>query len=340
MFCPQCGNNVPDGATFCAACGCSVAVGAPVTDSAPVQQPQPAPEYPQNTYAPAQKGCVSQAWSDIVSSPNWVKRILLLMVMNCVPILDLYAGGYTLQWGSDAARGKAGSLPVGSFDRKTILLGLVPFLLTILLLLGVTVLLLFCVIPILGYIICFVGIVMANAFYYMALLRVGATGKVASAFDLSELFRAYRKNLGGLVFATLIPGILGGLVVTVIVLIIITIVTLLNYPTFANMSSYTQLYFANNPLELLGFSVSFLIAFVLAVLIAFLVQGFVDLWTMRAVGHWVNRTVPEWAAEAAEAAGAAEVAGTAEAAEATGAAEAEHPSKDDVSGVKVETPVE
>ncbi len=331
MFCPQCGNNVPDGAAFCATCGCSVAMGAPVMDPASTQQPQPAPGYPQNTYAPAPKGCVSQAWSDIVSSPNWVKRILLLMVMNCVPVLNLYSSGYILQWGSGAARGKVGSLPTDSFDRRTILLGLVPFLLSLLFFLGASVLTLFCIIPILGYIVFIVGVVMANAFYYMALMRVGATGKIASAFDLSELFRVYRKKLGSLVFATLIPGILGGLVTFAIIVIIFAIVSLFNYPALASMSSYTQSYFMSNPVALIGMSASYLVAFVIAFIVAFLMEGFVELWTMRAVGHWVNRTAPEWAAEALE---------DGKAAEDVEALKVEHPFKNDASDAKVETPAE
>lgn len=298
MFCPQCGSSVPDGASFCATCGASVAVSAPVADPVPAQQPQQAPGNPQYVYVPAPKGCVSQAWSDITSSPNWIKRILLLMIMNCVPVLSLYTNGYIMQWGAEAAHGKGESLPVGTFNRKTILYGLIPVMLMVLFLLGATVLLLLCVIPILGYIACLVGVVMGTAFYYMALLRVATTGKVASAFDLSELFRAYRKNLGSLVFSTFIPSLIGGLVSSIIALVIFSIAALVSYSSIEHMTSYTYTYLMSNPLALITFSTSFLVAFVFAFLIALLVQGFIELWTMRAVGHWVNRTVPEWAAEA------------------------------------------
>ncbi len=57
-------------------------------------------------YAAAPQGCLGAAWHDITSSPGWVKRVLLLMVMNCVPVLNFFAKGYNLQWGAQAARGE------------------------------------------------------------------------------------------------------------------------------------------------------------------------------------------------------------------------------------------
>ncbi len=73
--------------------------------------------------AAAPQGCLGAAWHDITSSPGWVKRVLLLMVMNCVPVLNFFAKGYNLQWGAQAARGDVQPLPRGVFGKKTFLAG-------------------------------------------------------------------------------------------------------------------------------------------------------------------------------------------------------------------------
>ena len=44
-FCQKCGNQVPDGTTFCQVCGAPMAQQAPAQQAAPQYQPPQAPQY-------------------------------------------------------------------------------------------------------------------------------------------------------------------------------------------------------------------------------------------------------------------------------------------------------
>lgn len=52
------------------------------------------------------KGCVGAAWSDITSSQGWFKKILLLGLIMCVPILNFYVIGYCMRWARQLVLGK------------------------------------------------------------------------------------------------------------------------------------------------------------------------------------------------------------------------------------------
>ncbi len=300
MYCPQCGMKNADEWSFCAECGAPLNTAVLTSASAPA------------AFAPAPKGCVGQALSDITGSPHWIKRVFLLMLMNCVPILNIYVAGYSLQWGAQAARGKSEPLAPGSFDAKTFLLGLFPLLLSILMALGTSIFFMFLFIPIIGALFVAVVNLLAYAFYVMSTMRAGVTGKLSRAFDLSELFRAYRKNLSGLLAASIVPALLGGLVVFVIGVLLMALVGVSSYAAFSAMngSSYGFLgsfrYGYVDPSAVFGVLAGLSFALTIIVILALFAEGFVNLWIMRAVGYWVRRNVPEWA-ESEEAAAPASV---------------------------------
>ena len=265
-------------------------------------QQQPVYQQPVAPMPPAPKGNVGQAWSDITSTPNWIKRVLILMLMNCVPVLDIFFRGYVLQWGAEAVRGKAAPMVPGSFNRKTFVLGLVPFVLNILLNLGSAVLWVLGFIPFIGFILAIVADWMASAFCYMAIMRVGATGSFGSAFDLSELVRVYRKNIGGLLFATIIPGLICSAIAFLVGFILLLIVSLFSMGSLDGIEQairYLNRY--GDPIAIISIFGSLIavfgVALILVILFASFMDGFAQLWTMRAVGYWVGRNAPEWAAE-------------------------------------------
>ena len=324
MYCPQCGKKNVDEALFCEACGRSLtssanqaqastqagvqqtvqqatqqaAVGATVA-SAAAAGAQAAPTFN------AQKGCIGQAWSDITNSPHWVKRVLTLMLMNCVPILHFFPSGYSLQWGAQAASGNPQPLAAGVFTKKTFIFGLIIVLLDILLALGTSVFSLFSLIPILGVLLVVAINLLAAAFCYLSLLRVGVTGKLGSAFDLSELFRVYRKNLGGLFAAAIVPNLICSAIVIVAVIVLLFFAGLSGYAAYIDIDSYGHYGYGYGynafPAAAIGFLSGAIVLVIIAVLFALFVAGFANLWTLRAVGYWVNRTEPQWALEAAEA---------------------------------------
>lgn len=316
--------------------------GAPVAQPAaqPVSAPVYAPAQPQvpaNPYArpeqgagytahsqtphqgqpsvPAQRGCLGAAFHDITTSPGWVKRVLLLMVMKCVPVLSFYASGYNVQWGAQAARGDNSPLPRGTFDKKTFLTGLFMVLLTTLLNIANVWMLALNFIPFVGFVLVFVINLFAGAFYSLAVMRMALYKALGQAFELSEIFRAYKKRIGSLIAAACVPAIIVNVVFVLLLVLILLIMAAVSFAGSSAMygySSYGSSMGALGAMSALSYDpvgavfgiISALGAmfFVIGALYLFL-SGLAEIWSMRAVGLWVARFVPEWAEEAKDSEG-------------------------------------
>ncbi len=299
MYCSHCGKKNADESLFCVECG------SPLRKAAVAGAARPAGAtvgMPSEYVVP--KGCVGQAWSDITSSPNWIKRVLTLMLMNCVPVLNFFAVGYGLQWGAQAAKGEPKPLSAGAFNKKTFVLGLIVVLLDILLAVATIVFGVLSFIPILGAILLIAINLMASAFYELAKMRAGVTGKLGSAFDLSELFRAYRKNLGGLFAAAIVPKLICGVVIVVIVIVLVFLAGLSGYAAYTDFLDYDYSYGYGHGYSYPAYGVGYLGGAVALIIVAAVLALFIDglgmLWAMRAVGHWVHRNEPQWASEGAK----------------------------------------
>lgn len=332
MLCPSCGSTLPDGAKFCGACGAKLASadqGPAVSEAAaqPAAAPSGASEVSSSASAtvPAaqaavpvppvgasagQKGVLGQAWSDITSSPGWVKRMLLLMVMNVVPVLNCFVSGYLLQWGADASRGVNPSLPKQAFDLRGFLTGLFYCLLSVLMVVGMAWTGILAVIPILGWIVMALLPFFANAFLAKAGMRMAIFSRLGAAFDLSVLFAKYKKHLGPLFAATFVPN----LIVVIVVCTLLGILFIGGCAAGSSMLSagmYGSSRSSSMALEglMLGAGVG-VIFFVVICLFAVCFAAFAQAWSLRAVGIWAARVAPEWQEQAAqEQEGAAKAAG-------------------------------
>lgn len=258
-------------------------------------------------YPSAPQGCLGAAWHDIASSPGWVKRVLLLMVMNCVPVLNFFAQGYNLQWGAQAARGDAQPLPRGVFGKKTILAGLLFAAINLLGGIAGVVLLAFNIIPFVGFIIVGVANLFIGTFVSLAAMRMMVYRSFGEAFELSELCAKFKKSFGSLFAAACVPGIIAGVLLFLIMALVMAALVLASmaggsagyygYGYGASSFAYDPVGFTFVLLSMFGGAMLF--AFVLALF----AYGFADLWSMRAVGHWVARNAPEWVEEARDSEG-------------------------------------
>lgn len=267
--------------------------------------------------AAAQRGCLGAAFHDIVSSPGWVKRVLLLMVMKCVPILSFYASGYNVQWGARAARGDNAPLPKGVFDRKTFLTGLFMALLTTLLNIANVWMLALNFIPFIGFILVFVINLFAGALYSLAVMRMALYKALGQAFELSEIFRAYKKRIGSLLAAACVPAIIVNVVFVLVLVLILVIIaavsfagssTTYGYPSYGGYGMYGGLgamsMLSYDPVgAVLGIISSLGVMFFVIGALFFFFNGLAEIWSMRAVGLWVARFAPEWAEEAKDSKG-------------------------------------
>lgn len=335
MYCPSCGNDLADDAKFCGACGTRIqATRTPVVQDASARQQTPTPHRnhsvplgqnatqdqgavyqsavhqtpsvhntpnmdPGATVMTAPKGALGQAWSDITSSPKWFSRILLLIIMNCVPILNCFSLGYMLQWGADASRGTNPTLPKGAFDLHCFLSGLFYGILSLLMSIGLLWTVVLGFIPIIGWIASIAISLFATTFTMLAAMRMAVYKRFGKAFDLSELFRKYKSSLGSLFAAAIVPNIAVGICILVLVLLIVGAGGAFwasSMPSLGYMTSYAA---SDNMLNtLLVGAGAGIILIVLVALLAVFCYGFAQLWALRAVGVWVSRNAAEWQQEA------------------------------------------
>lgn len=263
---------------------------------------------------PTQRGCLGAAFHDIISSPGWIKRVLLLMVMKCVPILSFYASGYNVQWGAQAARGSNAPLPKGVFDRKTFLTGLFMALLTTLLNIANVWMFALNFIPFIGFILVFVINLFAGAFYSLAVMRMALYKALGQAFELSEIFRAYKKRIGSLLAAACVPAIIVNVVFVLVLVLILLIMAAVSFAGSSMSYGYSGYggYGGLGAISMLSYDpVGAVLGIVSALGVMFFVigalffffNGLAEVWSMRAVGLWVARFAPEWAEEAKDSKG-------------------------------------
>lgn len=310
MFCNSCGKEIADGAKFCGGCGAVVgaadqgatAGNAAPNYSAPANNAAPAHSAP--TQQPvAQKGILATAWNDITSSDGWVKRLFLLMAMNCVPILNLFVEGYLIDWAADAARGNNNVLPKENFDRRIFLKGLFVVILSFLYSIAVGILFFIGMIPFIGAVIGFVISLFTNPILYLMLVRMSVREKFWAAFDMSEIWRRYKTGVGSLVGATFLPAFIINLIFFIIVAIIVGIIIMVTMSGFSSMGYYGRGGFGYMPSG--GFEGIFGMLFgaiavlgifaVIFVLLFIFINTLASIWTQRAVGIWVSRYAPDWA---------------------------------------------
>lgn len=330
MICPHCGAEVEDGVKYCPVCGSAMSVeqaatpgtadqgvapgtgnqsfgsGAPNQGSVSnaADQAQPAPgQYPVVPAAPvAQKGCLGQGWSDITSSPDWVKLVLPLMVMRAIPVIRFFSSGYNLKWGVAAAKGDNSLLQKGTFGKLEAKAGFFYVVLTWLFNIAVAgVSLLVMGIPVLGAIVMVAAGIVLNAITFAAALRMAMFDKFGEAFELSDLVAAFKRKPGQLILASYIPALIVGAIASVLMAIVLGANFSDIFSELAYSSSYSSYGYGSSILgvssiidlvfELLGVIG---VAGSLVLLVASLLQGFAELWSMRAVGIWVQRYVPEW----------------------------------------------
>ena len=129
MFCKKCGNQLPEGAKFCAACGattemtqqtCSAAQDAPEQPAAAAArnttQPQPVPPQPPAYTAAVQKS----------DAPLGVGQYIGMFLLMCVPILNIVL---LFMW----SFGKAVNINKRNFARASLVLAAIGLILWIVL---------------------------------------------------------------------------------------------------------------------------------------------------------------------------------------------------------------
>lgn len=322
MICRHCGTQNRDGDAFCRNCGTSLEATtfatppapapaqqqyATVQQSAPVQQ-QYAPVPAAAPYAQPmkQEGCVAAAWRDVKGTPGWFKKMLLLGLCNAVPILNWIVPGFALRWARGLSFGKREDMPQEIFGDRAFVTGFFYALITAIV---------FAVLWTVSYVMGFVAgyrlagvvslaLLVLSVFWGMfgnaCIIRMAVCDNLGAAFGLSKVWQGYKKALGSLFCASIVPGLIVGLIGFGIALLLILLLSLVAVGGIASMTSYGY-YGSNSAMVgnmLAGIGVPGVILLLIGWLLFSMLQALSITMSMRALGHWASRVAPEWASEA------------------------------------------
>lgn len=294
--------------------------------------PTPAP-VPAPAPATAQEGVIGAAWNDIKSSPGWLKHVLMLCLIGCVPIMNFAVDGYCIRWGRDLAFGKRSPLPKTIFKKKEISTGFFAYLVAFALSFALTIVVMaissllsgIASIPSITFGIIVSGLLTVAAFLFSLLvygpcinasvMRMSIVGFLESGFNFRKVFDAFKKAPGGLIGASVLPRLIVGFVAVIVIGIIVAIVIGIAVGIGSAAVNGASSYYPYGGygygggfrsidalFGLFSGAATILIFFFVAIyILASMFNVFATLLTYRAIGHWAARNAPEWANEAEDA---------------------------------------
>lgn len=121
-----------------------------------------------------------------------------------------------------------------------------------------------------------------------AVMHLAVTGRVESAFAFGKIWKSYKKQLGKLFCASLLPGIITGAILAVVVLILLGILIAI----LAGVSHSGGFFSA-----LFGGGIGAILIIALIIFAVAFVGAFTSMLKYRAVGYWAQRYAPEWVHE-------------------------------------------
>ena len=326
MYCPQCGTENHDGSQYCRHCGSFIAGAAGAASHDAPQQPYAQPYTqpheqaqgqpygqspygaPQRSYAqrPVSAGaCLSEAWADVRGSEGWVGKACLLGLVNAVPILNFVTIGYILRWARQIATGVRLPMPKGLFVDRAFVVG---FFATVIYLISYFVMGIATVfvgwVPLLGALAAFAFSIFFGMFVDASVVRMAVVDRFGAAFDFGKVWRAYKRSLGSLFCASVVPLIVMGIVivaVAVVYAIVLAVFVGSGAVSFSIYSSHHAFYEGiASALFTTGAGVGTVVATVVLWVLVAMVRAVAQLVSLRAIGHWAMRVAPDWAAEAPE----------------------------------------
>lgn len=243
------------------------------------------------------EGCISAALADIRGSKNWFGRALVLGLINCVPVLNFFSQGYLLNWSREVPFGGKTQMPKKYFSGKNFEIGFYFFLISLVfaLVVGIASAVIGWI-PLIGWFAALALSFGASMFVQACSMRMAMMQQLGDGFSIGKVWQMIKRNWTGLFCAAVVPGIVAGLVISVIALIAMFLGLGAVVPV-AMMDPYS--YGSSAVAGMLGaLGVVGVLAMLAIMVLCLVVEFFASLVTIRAVAHWVGRYAPEWASEA------------------------------------------
>lgn len=243
------------------------------------------------------EGCISAALADIRGSKNWFGSALVLGLINCVPVLNFFSQGYLLNWSREVPFGGKTQMPKKYFSGKNFEIGFYFFLISLVfaLVVGIASAVIGWI-PLIGWFAALALSFGASMFVQACSMRMAMMQQLGDGFSIGKAWQMIKRNWTGLFCAAVVPGIVAGLVISVIALIAMFLGLGAVVPV-AMMDPYS--YGSSAVAGMLGaLGVVGVLAMLAIMVLCLVVEFFASLVTIRAVAHWVGRYAPEWASEA------------------------------------------
>lgn len=243
------------------------------------------------------EGCISAALADIRGSKNWFGSALVLGLINCVPVLNFFSQGYLLNWSREVPFGGKTQMPKKYFSGKNFEIGFYFFLISLVfaLVVGIASAVIGWI-PLVGWFAALALSFGASMFVQACSMRMAMMQQLGDGFSIGRVWQMVKRNWTGLFCAAVVPGIVAGLVISVIALIAMFLGLGAIVPV-AMMDPYS--YGSSAAAGMVGaLGVVGVLAMLAIMVLCLVVEFFASLVTIRAVAHWVGRYAPEWASEA------------------------------------------
>lgn len=336
MFCSQCGAPMGDNDKFCGVCGApnTAAPRAAASASQPQFQPQPfvAPQPAMNV----PKGCMAQAFNDMIKVPGTLVRvcqIAFLPALICVvsvlvlfiPVIggiaaaigfllayvaSVCGAGFAIEWGRDLSLKdddgmerpllRSTSFGLGIFS--SVITGVLEFIAAIPVIGGVLSVIESTLIASMGWLVfaLFVSFVLGIFFRMFgdaAVMHFAVAGRMESAFSLKKVWKPYKANLGKLFCASILPEVLTGIVSNIIMGVFTVI-----FGSFAALGLSSYGYYSPSGLEAIfrGGGIVLILFLMITAFVSVFFIVFGKMLKYRAVGYWAARHASEWADEDAD----------------------------------------
>lgn len=255
-------------------------------------------------------GCLAQAWDDITESEGWVKRILLLGLVNMVPILNFFVEGFAMQWARQLPLDKVEGMPTKIFRDGAFVQGFYAFVVALVVgIVSSVVAGVLGFVPVLGALAGIAVALLLSMFKTLSVMRIAISQNLSSGFDVKAIWKALFTNRFGKLFcATLLPGIIVGAASafvcgSVLVVFGLNSITSLadsiqyaqQMEQMAQMNPMMQMFGYGNPWpSVVGQAMGLVPLFFVVYLIAMFLAALSTVLTLRATSHYVTRYQHDW----------------------------------------------
>lgn len=249
-------------------------------------------------------GCAAAAWTDILLTKNWVKKLALAGICNVIPIANFAVAGHGQSWGIEAAKNMNTQLDNGIFDNNKLKLGFFEWLSWFVygLVFIVAASLLNSVLSKAIFIgsfvlfLLFVASIFYNSFISLAVMKCACDDNLGSSFQLNQIWAVWKKNVGQVFSLYIFPSLICKCIALLFSMIMILFFAAGQLPQIIMIVNNIS-YITTNPsiiIQLIQLVSSLSFCGLLCYIAFAFMNGIEKIIRYRALGKFINIYAPQW----------------------------------------------